>query len=114
MLFTLLLLQAQMALAGCMIELPDTRPAMLAEGTVDCHSNDSDLARSGLRHCEQTAEAPASSADRSGVHAADLPLVQRTVGAPRVAVTGVSTLSSGDPPLAIGPPVYLRLSRLLD
>lgn len=114
MLLTLLLLQVQMSLAGCLMPAPAQDPTAIADASADCHSTDTTSARTCLRHCAQSAESPASSPDRSASLAGDLPFIQRTADESYRATVSTSTPHRIDPPPEHGPPVYLRLSRLLD
>jgi hypothetical protein len=111
----LLLLQAQVAMAGCLLAraMPASDASAAMVSMAGCDQPDNAIKRACLQHCEQAGDAPTTSGDVS------MPLLVAAVASPALApfrVGGAFALAASDMPSVPGngPPVYLRLLRLLD
>lgn len=114
LLIVLLLLQVNMAFAGCALQPVRPAPDPDAVTTLPCHARDSELARHCLRHCEQTGESLTSSSDAGTTAPADIVSFAWATCARVTARTSPFAISPESIPRANGPPVYLRLARLLN
>ena len=113
-LFAVLLLQVHVALAGCLASAVEPVAVHSMDMTAGCDEGDTSAMRACLQQCEQASETPASftAHDTSDLH---VPMLCHS-RPPELALLaqGHSVVGqAADPLRAKGPPVYLRLLRLL-